>query len=261
MRYEDRGIGIDERTLQWTANGKPLAASCEARAEGAACTPIAGFPEGLNTLQASVADLHGHRGQSTAISFTVDTRLPEIILDVPPEWITNQAEQTLSGRLSEAATLTLDGSALALQPDLTFRYRLTLSEGPHLYTFSATDGAGHVSTATTRITLDTLAPLTPEADLVSIGHPEGGLVTVSGGPGSVEPFAQITITNPRSGESVAVTADGDGSFVRRSRPRRVMCFISKPPMPPGITANTTPSRSAHPVESCRPIPPPSPSAR
>ena len=38
------------------------------------------------------------------------------------------------------------------------------------------------------------------------------MVTVSGGPGSVEPYAQVTITNPRTGESVTVTADSDGSF-------------------------------------------------
>lgn len=212
VRYEDRGIGIDERTLQWTVNGNPLAVSCEARAKGATCTPIAGLSEGLNTLLASIADFHGYRGQSVAIPFSVDTRPPEITLDVPPEWITNQAEQTLSGRLSEIATLTLDGTALALHPDLTFSHRLTLSEGPHLYTFSATDGAGHVSTATTRITLDTLAPLAPEPDLVSIGHPEEGVVTVSGGPGSVEPFARVTITNTRTGDSVTVTAESDGSF-------------------------------------------------
>jgi len=95
VRYADQGIGIDESTLQWTGNGSPLPVSCAAQAEGATCTPIARLPDGLNTLQASIADLHGHRGQSAAIPFTVDTRPPEITLNVPPEWVTNQAQQAL----------------------------------------------------------------------------------------------------------------------------------------------------------------------
>ncbi|MGH9892172.1 MAG: Ig-like domain-containing protein, partial [bacterium] len=170
------------------------------------------LPEGLHTLQASIADLNGQRGQSAAIPFTVDTRPPEITLDVPPEWVTNQAEQALSGRLSETAALTLDGATLPLRPDLTFSHRITLNEGPHLYTFRASDAAGHASTASTRITLDTLAPPAPVPDLVSIGHPAGGLATVSGGPGSVEPYAEVTVTNTRTGESVTVTAESDGRF-------------------------------------------------
>ncbi|MGQ0595104.1 MAG: NHL domain-containing protein, partial [Gammaproteobacteria bacterium] len=198
--------------MQWTVNGNPLAVSCEPRAEGATCTPTGGLPEGLNTLQASIADFHGQRGQSTAIPFTVDTRSPEIALDVPPEWITNQADQTLSGRLSETAVLTLDGATLPLRPDLSFSHRITLSEGPQLYTFRASDAAGHTGTASTRITLDTLAPLAPVPDRVSIGDPAGGSVTVTGGPGSVEPYAEVTITNTRTGESVTVTAESDGSF-------------------------------------------------
>jgi hypothetical protein len=44
------------------------------------------------------------------------------------------------------------------------------------------------------------------------------MVTVSGGPGSVEPYAQVTITNPRTGESLTVTVQSDGSFSARSRP-------------------------------------------
>ena len=47
---------------------------------------------------------------------------------------------------------------------------------------------------------------------MSIGHPAGGLATVSGGPGSVEPYAEVTITNTRTGRSVTVTALLDGSF-------------------------------------------------
>jgi len=38
------------------------------------------------------------------------------------------------------------------------------------------------------------------------------LATVSGGPGSVEPYAEVTITNTRTGRSVTVTALLDGSF-------------------------------------------------
>ncbi|MGH8576042.1 MAG: hypothetical protein ACREXX_06495 [Gammaproteobacteria bacterium] len=67
--------------------------SCESHTEGATCTPTRGLPEGLHTLRTSIADLHGQRGQSAAIPFTVDTRPPEITLDVPSERVTNQAQQ------------------------------------------------------------------------------------------------------------------------------------------------------------------------
>ncbi|MGQ0594443.1 MAG: NHL domain-containing protein, partial [Gammaproteobacteria bacterium] len=128
--YEDQGIGIDDNTRQWTADGNPLPVRCEVRVGGAICTPTEGLPEGLNTLQASIADLNGNRGESAVISFTIDT----------------------------------------------------------------------------------IAPAAPAPDRVRLEPPEAGSVTVSGGPGSVEPFAEVTITNTRTGEAVTVTALLNGSF-------------------------------------------------
>ncbi len=61
-------------------------------------------------------------------------------------------------------------------------------------------------------TLDTFPPAPADLDKITISPVTAGQVTVSGSAGSVEAGATVTITNPRTGAIVTVTANADGSF-------------------------------------------------
>lgn len=63
------------------------------------------------------------------------------------------------------------------------------------------------------LTADVTAP--PPADLSAIGFgtPTGGISTITGGAGAVEPFASVTITNVTQNVTQTVVAGANGSFV------------------------------------------------
>ncbi|MGH6930935.1 MAG: Ig-like domain-containing protein, partial [Dongiaceae bacterium] len=66
--------------------------------------------------------------------------------------------------------------------------------------------------ASVAFTVDTVPPAAPDPTQIQVTDPEAGTLTVTGAAGSVEPNAVLIITNTRTGESVTVTANSDGSF-------------------------------------------------
>jgi YD repeat-containing protein len=132
--------------------------------------------------------------------------------------LTNQAAQTVSGSVSEAATLILrlNGTAvqtLALSSTNAFTSApVTLAEGSNRLEVVALDAAGNSGTASRTVTLDTIPPAAVAATALSVGPVTTGQVTVSGSAGSVEAGAQVTITNTRTGVAVTVVAAADGRF-------------------------------------------------
>lgn len=144
---------------------------------------------------------------------TADDTPPTITLTAPQAGlVTNQASQTLTGSVSEAATLTSNGQAVSLDASLSFSHPVTLQEGLNTFTLVATDAAGNSGQLTISLSLDTAPPPVPDSGLISVGAVTNGQVTVSGASGSVEGGAQVTLTNTRTGETVTVTAATDGSF-------------------------------------------------
>ncbi|MGH8582481.1 MAG: Ig-like domain-containing protein [Gammaproteobacteria bacterium] len=213
LRYEDSGIGVDTATLAITESGQPLSVSCTYGDDRASCTPTAPLVDGVYTLQAEVADFNGNRSDLASVVVTVDTAPPAITLDLPSEGVvTNQANFTLAGQLSESASLSLNGAPLPVDSALHFSQTVILTEGLNTYTLTATDAAGNTGTATARVTLDAVPPLAPDPSQIQVTAPEAGTVTVTGAAGSVEPKAIAIITNTRTGESITVTANSDGSF-------------------------------------------------
>ncbi|MDX2168313.1 MAG: RHS repeat-associated core domain-containing protein [Deltaproteobacteria bacterium] len=143
---------------------------------------------------------------------TPDVVAPIIVLLAPAEGlVTNQSAQTITGTLSEPATLTMNGDPVSVTPELTFSQPVTLALGANSFAFSAVDAACFGGGATRHLTYDPTAPATPGPLVVSDPAPGGG-ITISGPAGTVEAGATVEITNPRTGVTVTVVANPDGSF-------------------------------------------------
>jgi len=185
ITYRDVGIGVDTATLRFQANAQALEMSCVLGETRATCTPISALPEGAIPLTATIADIAGNISEPAAVRFTVDTIPPEIILGTPHDGtVTNQARQTLVGRLSEAANLSINGQAVSVEPDNTFSHGpLTLTEGLTTFVLMATDTAGNMGQRTVRVTLDTVPPSAVNPSQVVVSVINGGQVSVPGAEG------------------------------------------------------------------------------
>jgi RHS repeat-associated protein len=214
LQYQDSGSGVDLETLRLLANDADLPAICRYGTTGATCTPTPGLPEGMVTLTATIHDYAGNAAEAANVSVTVDTIPPVIMLTSPGAGtFTNQVLQAFVGSLSEVATLTLNGTEVQVESNWGFTHGpVSLQEGLNTFEFIATDAVGNNGYLHVRVTLDTVPPLAADDALIEIGDVLEGQVRVSGQVGSVESGATVTITNARTGQTVTVRADSDGSF-------------------------------------------------
>ncbi len=214
VSYSDLGVGIDPGTLHLQANAQDLPGNCTFADATAMCSPSTELPQGRIILTATIADRAGNISAPAEISFTVDSIPPRIALTTPPDGTrTNQAQQAFVGQLSEASVLTLNAQPVSVRPDLTFLHGpVTLTEGLNTFTLIAIDLAGNRSQLRVQVTLDTVPPAPVDKSQVRIGEVKDGQVTVSGGSGSAESGAAVTITNTRTGQRITVSVNADGSF-------------------------------------------------
>ena len=154
---------------------------------------------------------------STPVTQTlqVDPQAPiAITLDAPQnQLVTNQPSVLFTGSLNHAATLTINGTSIAVQPDLTFTHTAVLQvEGVNNFNLEAIDPVGQ-DEVTRQITLDTGIPPLPNIGSLSVSLPDASnLVTIAGQNGSVEAFSQVIITNLSTGQITIVIADANGAF-------------------------------------------------
>lgn len=88
----------------------------------------------------------------------------------------------------------------------------TLADGVRTLAVTISDVVGNISnTASRAIQIDTAPPALPDGSLITTVL-VGSNAVIAGAAGSVEAGARVTITNTRTGESVTVTANADGSF-------------------------------------------------
>jgi RHS repeat-associated protein len=213
VTYSDVGSGVNPATLAFTANGSPLQVSCSSTAAGASCVVANPFPEGPEAVSATVKDYAGNTSQAAAAAFTIDTIPPTVTITSPASGLlTNQRQLSVSGSVSEAATVTLNGASVTVASDLTFAQSMALQEGPNAVVVVAMDRAGNQGQASLQVRLDTTppAPVAPQA--VSVTAPAGGSSTVSAGPGSAEPAAAVLLTDVTTGATAATSVAADGSF-------------------------------------------------
>jgi RHS repeat-associated protein len=155
-----------------------------------------------------------NRGDDNVTILTLsDTAPPVIMVDYPPDQLlTNEPMQVISGRLSKAAVLTINDAPVTLSPDHRFMHALTLEEGANPVSLVAIDDIGNGSRRDLLLWLDTIPPPLPDAGRIVISDAADGMVSVTGGDGSVETDSLVRITNQRSGETVSVLADTNGAF-------------------------------------------------
>lgn len=214
LSYSDIGSGVDVTSVAVTSNGANLPVTCQANADdsGASCTPNAALPDGGYSLSITVKDKAGNVSQPATVSFTVDTVPPTITVASPNKAYTNQPALSVTGSLSEAGTLSINGADVALSTTYGFSEAVTLTEGPNTFTFTATDLAGNTSTVTKSITLDTIPPSVPKTSLITAGATGNGLYTLTGTAGAIDPDTLVTVMDASTGQSVTVTSDATGVF-------------------------------------------------
>ncbi len=209
----DAGIGIDKGSVEVTHDDRASTVACDVDDGEATCALQEDLPEGEVTLHATIADLAGNRSNAASVTFLVDTTAPTITITAPPaDSYTNQTEITVVGIVSESAQLTINGAPVGLDSALQFRRTLPLAEGLNDLILRATDHAGNTSQVRLSITRDTQPPVLPVAGLITLTFGDDDTLPVQGQPGSVEPGALVTIKNVRTGETVTVRANADGSF-------------------------------------------------
>ncbi|MBT3022617.1 MAG: hypothetical protein KUF77_01450 [Candidatus Thiodiazotropha sp. (ex Lucina aurantia)] len=214
LELVDDGSGVDVESLEILVEGETLPVECSGTLPEWVCTPTVTLEEGPVSLSVTVADNAGNRSESAETMFTVDIQQPEIILEAPVDGLlTNEPELTVSGSVSEAATVTLNGEPLSLTIDHTFAETLTLTEGNNDISLQAMDLAGNIAELSVLVVLDTTSPAPVDLALIQVSDVVDGKVTVTGDPTSVEPEAKVTIRNRRTGETVTTTANADGSFI------------------------------------------------
>lgn len=212
LQYSDIGSGVDPGSVAVTSDGATIPVACQTSDGGAQCTPNTALPDGKHVLSATVKDYAGNASSPASVTITVDTVPPSITLTSPTTTLTNDPNVTLAGSVSETASLTVNDISVPIAADLHFSLASTLKEGSNAYTLKADDRAGNEGIQVLSITLDTLPPAQPNLGAVSVAGPDGGKVTITGGPGSVEGGATVVLTNTVTGASVSVQAAADGSF-------------------------------------------------
>jgi hypothetical protein len=212
LRLSYTGVDLDLSSIVITDAGDLLPVTCTALPGTANCIPDAPLADGVHDLTATIASRSGDVSEPATLRITIDTTPPTITVTQPQQnFLTNQSSLTLSGQLSEPAALTVNGVPAPIQ-NLQFSFGpVTLAEGGNSFTLLATDPAGNFSTVVLSGVLDTVPPSAPVSDRIQITV-SGGQINVTGGSGSVESGALVTLINLRTGEQVTVTANAEGGF-------------------------------------------------
>lgn len=137
-----------------------------------------------------------------------------IAIDSPlNDSVTNWSLISIGGYLNHKAQLLINDIAVPVASDLSFTFDEELIEGPNSFVFVATNVLGQSNETTLIVTRDTIAPSAAETVLITVSAPDvNNTVLITGGEGSVEPFAQVIIRNERTGDIVIVTSDSEGRF-------------------------------------------------
>ena len=214
LTYSDVGSGVDPASVRVTNDGVNIPVNCQPNAgnSGTTCTPASPLPDGQYDLEVTVADYAGNLSKPASVYFTVDTIPPTITLTSPKNPAdVDQPDVTIAGSLSEAGTLTINGTNAPLSATFAFSDPVTLVRGSNAFTLVATDLAGNVTTLTENLVYNSV-PAAPNNNLIKIADPVNGEAAVTGGTGAVGGGDNVIITNMRTGQSVTVTANADGSF-------------------------------------------------
>ena len=181
-------------------------------------SPSSRWPDGIHRIEAEATDRFGHRSEKITSSFTIDTVPPQFLSVTPPNGsFFGTPGATIGGNVNEAGanvTLSRNGAFLSMG-GANFGFAVTLLPGPNAFELTATDPAGNSSRTVLTLVFDNIPPTIPNTGLITIDYSIDGVASVTGTAGAVEGGAKVTIRNQRTGETVTVTANANGSFTAR----------------------------------------------
>ncbi len=126
--------------------------------------------EGTHLLAVTATDA-ANNSASAVVEFEIDTTPPAFGAVLPiHDAVIPDAEVTLQGQVSGAATVTVDGQAAALVGEDFTAGPYTLAEGTRTWTIAAADAAGNTAQRTHRLTRDSQNPT------VAVSQPAAGAV-------------------------------------------------------------------------------------
>lgn len=129
---------------------------------------------GVNNLTLNATDVSNNKNQITH-TLTLDNVAPVITVTSPSNNSnTNQAQQTIVGSLSEAATLSINGANVVVAADNSFSHSVTLTAGINNLTLVAKDSANNQAKITHTLTLDNVIPV------ITVTSPLNGSLTNQG---------------------------------------------------------------------------------
>ncbi|TAK58377.1 MAG: T9SS type A sorting domain-containing protein [Bacteroidetes bacterium] len=178
-------------------------------------TPTTPLNDGPHSVTAIAQDAYGNTASDTN-PFTVDTVLPTIFVDTPPEGsTTNDNTPLYVGRTEPLFTVIVrvDGTPIdTVQADANGNWSTTqptpLSNGSHTVTGTTTDAAGNTATDSNPFTVNTSAPT------VDVVTPANGSVTSDNTPainGTTDP--NLTVIVSMDGVPIdTVVANGSGNW-------------------------------------------------
>jgi len=190
-------------TVVVTVDGAPHVATVV----GTSWTVTVALIDGPHAVTATAADAAGNSA-GTSISFSLDTGLPVAIFTAPVDGATLDAAAAPGGsvlitgltNVGDTVTVSVDGTDYAATVvGTTWSVTVTLSDGPHAATATATDGVGNTASASITFSLDTAAPV------VAIATPvDGATLNATAAPGGSVALDGTT----EAGATVVVTVDG-----------------------------------------------------
>jgi RHS repeat-associated protein len=173
LTFADRGWGVDPESLQLFADGMAIASTCTIAPGSATCQVLEPLADGERVLGAAVADYAGNESEPVERHVVIHTAPPEIFLAHPQDGaVVEEPELTVSGALSELATLTIAGSPVTLAEDLSFSCGpVTLVEGANAIDLLAVDCAGNASQITVTVLFEPPSPEGLPPDPATVAPP------------------------------------------------------------------------------------------
>ncbi len=158
--------GNVNETATVSVNGVPVTLGA-----ALAFSTVITLAEGPNTITVQATDDAGNVA-SLVRQASLDTAAPVITLTTPEDGLTtNDASLSVSGSLSESATVLVNGITAVVDAALGFSATVSLIEGANTLTVSATDATGNTSVSSRTVTLDTVIPV------ITINTPADGTLT------------------------------------------------------------------------------------
>ncbi len=143
FKVTDNDSGVNPDTIVIKVDGAKVTTSFTKTAVtgGYECsyTPGTALADGAHTISIEASDFDGNAATAKTVTFTIDTIPPTLTLTAPADGlITNKSTLVVSGKTddvtSKPVTVTVNGTAVAVNSDGTFSKEITLVNGSNTIT-------------------------------------------------------------------------------------------------------------------------------